>query len=337
MENLTELKNTLIKELGSENKNNQFIIKTANEWIEDAKARPKPKMLFGDLWFENEICILFADTNLGKSILAVQSGVSIAAGSSTCGLKNEVQAQKILYFDFELSDKQFENRYSNDYSEHNQFPSNFIRAEINDEYMCNNIVDFEKEFIKSLEATIIEKDIKIIIIDNLTYLKNETEKAKDALSLMKELKSLKKKHNLSMLILAHTPKRDSSKPLTKNDLSGSKMLINFCDSAFAIGESSSEIGLKYIKQIKQRNTEQRYGADNVILCEIEKINSFLQFSFIDFGNEYEHLKTVEIASKSDRNDLILELHNQGKSNVLIADELNISEGTIRYVLNKLKP
>ena len=203
--------------------------------------------------------------------------------------------------------------------------------------MCNNIVDFEKEFIKSLEATIIEKDIKIIIIDNLTYLKNETEKAKDALSLMKELKALKNKHNLSMLILAHTPKRDSSKPLTKNDLSGSKMLINFCDSAFAIGESASERRLKYIKQIKQRNTEQRYGADNVILCEIEKINSFLQFSFMDFGNEYEHLKTVEIASKSDRNDLILELHNQGKSNVLIADELNISEGTVRYVLNKLKP
>lgn len=336
MENLTELKNILIEELGSENKNKQFIIKPANEWIEDAKTRPKPKMLFGEFWFENEVCILFADTNLGKSILAVQSGVSIAFGRSTCGLKNEVVAQKVLYFDFELSDKQFENRYSNDYSEHYQFPSNFIRAEINDEYTCNNIVDFEKEFIKSLEATIIENDIKVIIIDNLTYLKNETEKAKDALSLMKELKALKNKHNLSMLILAHTPKRDSSKPLTKNDLSGSKMLINFCDSAFTIGESASESKLKYIKQIKHRNTEQRYGAENIILCQIEKINSFLQFSFIDFGNEYEHLKTVEIASKSDRNDLILELHNQGKSNVLIADELTLSEGTVRYVLNKLK-
>lgn len=336
MQNLNEFKETINNELGVSNSNNQFIIKTANEWIEDAKARPIPKMLFGELWFENEVCILFADTNLGKSILAVQAGESIASGKSTCGLKNEVEAQKVLYFDFELSDKQFENRYSNDYSEHYQFPSNFIRAEINDEFMCNNFVDFEKEFIKSLEATIIEKNIKIIIIDNLTYLKNETEKAKDALSLMKELKALKNKHNLSLLILAHTPKRDSSKPLTKNDLSGSKMLINFCDSAFAIGESSGEKGLKYIKQIKQRNTEQRYGTDNVILCEIEKINSFLQFSFMDFGNEYEHLKTVEIANKEDRNDLILQLHNQGKSNVAIAEELDISEGTIRYVLNKLK-
>jgi len=337
MESLNKFKESINNEIGVTNSNNQFIIKPANEWIEDAKARPKPKMLFGELWFENEVCILFADTNLGKSILAVQAGESIASGMSTCGLKNEVEAQKVLYFDFELSDKQFENRYSNEYKEHYQFPSNFIRAEINDEYMCNNIVDFEKEFIKSLETTIIEHNIRVIIIDNLTYLKNETEKAKDALSLMKELKALKNKHNLSMLILAHTPKRDSSKPLTKNDLSGSKMLINFCDSAIAIGESTNERKLKYIKQIKQRNTEQCYGADNVILCEIEKINSFLQFSFMDFGNEYEHLKTVEIANKADRNDLILELHNQGKSNVEIANELGIVEGTVRYVLNKLKP
>ena len=83
MENLTELKNILIEELGSKNKNKQFIIKPANEWIENAKARPKPKMLFGELWFENEVCILFADTNLGKSILAVQAGESITSGKST--------------------------------------------------------------------------------------------------------------------------------------------------------------------------------------------------------------------------------------------------------------
>ena len=336
MKNLSQLKKELKKELNNNNSNNHFIIKSANEWIENAKARPRPKMLFGEFWFENEVCILFADSNLGKSIIAVQIAESIASGKSTCGLNKEIEAQKVLYFDFELSDKQFENRYSNDYSEHYIFPSNFKRAEINDDFTCNNIVDFEKEFITSLENSVTEEGIKIVIIDNLTYLKNETEKAKDALSLMKELKKIKNKHNLSLLILAHTPKRDSSKPLTKNDLSGSKMLINFCDSAFAIGESSSEIGLKYIKQIKQRNTEQFYGSENVILCEIEKTNSFLQFSFLDFGNEYEHLKTVEITTKADRNDLILELHNQGKSNVAIADELNISEGTVRYILNKFK-
>ena len=336
MQNIRALENSIKNELGTTNSKKQFVVKSANDWIDQSKSRPKPKMLFGEFWFENEVCILFADTNLGKSILAVQIAESIASGKSTCGLHLEVPTQKVLYFDFELSDKQFENRYSIDYSNHYIFPSNFIRAEINDDFACNNIDDFEKEFLRSLENEIISDDIKIIIIDNLTYLKNETEKAKDALSLMKELKILKNKHNLSILILAHTPKRDTSKPLTKNDLSGSKMLINFCDSCFAIGESANEVNIKYLKQIKQRNTEQLYGTENVILFTIEKHNSFLQFCFIGFGNELEHLKTIELLDKSNRNDILLKLHQEGKSNVDIAAELNISEGTVRYYLKKLK-
>ena len=29
-----------------------FTVKTASRWIEQAKTRPIPKMLFGELWFE---------------------------------------------------------------------------------------------------------------------------------------------------------------------------------------------------------------------------------------------------------------------------------------------
>lgn len=335
MQNLDQLKDNINTELQPK-ENRQFNIMTANQWIEGSKSRPIPKMLFGEFWYEHEVVILFADSNLGKSILAVQAGISIASGRSTCGLKNEADAQKILYYDLELSDKQFENRYSTDYSEHFNFPANFMRAEINDDFACDNLVDFEKGFIKSLEDTVIKTGVKVIIIDNLTYLKNETEKAKDALSLMKELKILKNKYNLSILILAHTPKRETTKPLTKNDLAGSKMLINFCDSCFAIGESANEQGLKYIKQIKQRNTEQCYGSDNVILCEIEKINSFLQFTFIGFGDEFEHLKTIEVANKKERNQSILKLHNEGKSGVAIGKQFGLTEGAIRKILIKLQ-
>ena len=82
--------------------NGIFTIKTGNEWINQAKTRPIPKMLFGELWYESEICILFADTNLGKSILAVQIGDSISKGEQINGFKLEAQKQPILYFDFEL-------------------------------------------------------------------------------------------------------------------------------------------------------------------------------------------------------------------------------------------
>src|ERR1035437_2282196 len=95
-----------------------FTVKTASRWIEQAKTRPVPQMLFDVLWFEGELCILFADTNLGKSILAVQIGNSISRGQQIHGFKLETPKQPILYFDFELSDKQFENRYSKNFEQH---------------------------------------------------------------------------------------------------------------------------------------------------------------------------------------------------------------------------
>ncbi len=174
-----------------------FKMQTGNHWIEQAKARPIPKMLFGEFWFEGELCILFADTNLGKSILAVQIANSCSEGKQiNKTFKFEAQKQSILYFDFELSDKQFQARYSNNFQQNYIFDTNFLRAEINPDnadYRVNGFESFEKYLYDSFEKSIISSGSKIIIIDNITYLKDETERSKFALPLMKYLQSLKKK------------------------------------------------------------------------------------------------------------------------------------------------
>jgi len=311
-----------------------FTVKTASRWIEQAKTRPVPKMLFGEFWFEGELCILFADTNLGKSILAVQIGNSISRGDGIKGFKLEAVQQTILYFDFELSDKQFEIRYSLNFEQHYNFNDNFIRVEINPDALIPEKQVFEDFLNQSLERTIIETGAKVLIIDNLTYLKNETEKAKDALPLMKHLKALKSKYNLSILALAHTPKRDLSKPITRNDLQGSKMLINFCDSSFSIGESQTDKNIRYLKQIKQRNTEQIYDAENVCICLIDKPSNFLLFEFVSFGNEREHLKQPTEREKENLNEKVIELKQQGRSLREIGTELGISHMKVSRILKE---
>ena len=309
-----------------------FTVKTASRWIEQAKTRPIPQMLFGEFWFEGELCILFADTNLGKSILAVQIGNSISRGEQIRGFKLETPKQPILYFDFELSDKQFENRYSIQFEQHYNFDDNFIRVEINPDATIPEAQTFEDYLNHSLERSITETGAKVLIIDNLTYLKNETEKAKDALPLMKHLKALKNKYGLSILALAHTPKRDLSKSITRNDLQGSKMLINFCDSSFSIGESNTDKSLRYIKQIKQRNTEQIYDAENVCVCQIDKPSNFLLFDFVGFGKEWEHLKQHTEKDKENLNDKVSELKQQGRSLREIGAELGISHMKVSRIL-----
>lgn len=267
-------------------------VKTANKWIEQASRRPIPRMLFSEFWFEQELCILFADTNVGKTILAVQIADSISRGQSIPGFKLETKAQKVIYCDFELNDKQFQSRYSRNYEYPYQFSDNFLRVEINPDADFPEDASFEFALSNAIERVITDTGAKIVIIDNITYLRHENERAKDALPLMKHLKRLKNKYNLSLLVLAHTPKRDLTKPLTRNDLQGSKVLMNFCDSSFAIGESSSDSSFLYIKMIKVRSTEHIYDSYNIMVCQITKPDNFLHFNFLHLDSEYKHLKMV---------------------------------------------
>lgn len=323
---------TLAKLKGSQE---LFTIHTANHWMEQAKQRPIPLMLFDVLFHEGEICILFADTNLGKSILAVQIGNSISTGETIRGFRLEAPKQKVLYFDFELSDKQFEVRYSKDFTQHFKFDDNFMRAEINSEAAFpDSFRTYEDYLNHSFEKAITETGAKVLIIDNLTYLRTDTEKAKDATPLMQHLKALKKKYGLSILILAHTPKRDLSKPLSRNDLSGSKMLINFCDSAFAIGESHTDKRVRYLKQIKERNTEKVYDSENIALCQVTKDYNFLQFELIGFGTERDHLKQLSEKDKHSLAEKARELHKNGKSYRDIGSELGISHTQVARLLKE---
>lgn len=313
-----------------------LIIKPANTWIEDAKKRPIPKMLYSEFWYEGELCILFADTNIGKSILAVQIAHSLSAGISIPGFINECQPLKVLYLDCELSDKQFENRYSDDYHSHFKFHLNFLRAEINsDVNMPKEFKNLEDYLSSTLGESILKNNVNVIVIDNLTFLKSDNEKAKDALILMKLLKQITRKHNCSVLVLAHTPKRDESKPISKNDLAGSKMLMNFCDSSFAIGSSTIDNSYRYLKQIKQRNTEHLYHSNNVVVCKIQKISNFLEFAFLEYGTEKEHLKQPTFNNRDDRDEEMTGLIEEGLSNVKIGEKLGISEGAVRKRRKKL--
>lgn len=316
-----------------------FKVKTANQWIEEASKRPVPKMLFDELLYERELGILFSDTGCGKSILSVQIANSISKGEKIQGFEFEAEKQKVVYFDFELSDKQFEKRYSRNYTDHYKFSNNLLRVELNPlkaDYSEAGFSNIEDYLNFSIEKTIQETKAKILIVDNITYLKNGVEKAKDALPLMKHLNFLKRKFGLSILALAHTPKRDLSRPITINDLQGSKMLANFCDSCFAIGTSHRDSGIRYLKQIKVRSSELKYDMENVIKCQIHQPDNFLRFEYMGWGNENEFLK---LHTDDEKTALIKEVKSwseKGLSQRKIAKEMNISVGAVNKYLKKAK-
>lgn len=312
-----------------------FLVKSANEWLEHEGTRPMPNKLFGEFWYQGELCILFSDTNIGKSILAVQLGNSLTRAEAIAPFTFEGPSQTVLYFDFELSGKQFELRYVDDRKNRYQFDNRLYRAELNPLHdVPDGFEGFEDYICHCIEDTVAKTRATILIIDNITYLRNETEKARNALPLMKQLKTLKSKYGLSILALAHTPKRDASLPITRNDLQGSKMLINFCDSAFSIGECQQDKSMRYLKQIKQRNTEQLYGDDNVILYHIHKPDNYLHYEFMGYGREWEHLKQPTPQQADEATAQVMELKNKGLSLRQIGTQLGISYGKVARLLSK---
>lgn len=298
-----------------------FSSKSANQTIKEASLRPDPAPLWLTLWYEFELCCLFSDSNLGKSIYGVQIATFIAL------------LKRVLYFDFEQSDKQFQLRYTDDKTgELYEFPDNLYRVEIDKEHL--DVMNFEEAIIENIEKLVVDSNAQVIIIDNLTYLCSATEKGDIAGTLMMHLLALKRKYDLSILVLAHTPKRPPTSPITQNDLAGSKKLFNFFDSVFAIGSSAKDSNLRYIKQIKVRYGSYTYDADNVMVCSIDKVGSFLQFVEHGCGEEREHLKEQTQGDKEANVEEVKRLRGEGKSQREIATLTGLSLGCVNKYLKK---
>ncbi|MDB4919747.1 MAG: hypothetical protein JWQ54_1730 [Mucilaginibacter sp.] len=313
-----------------------FIIRSGTDWQLQDDDEPEAGMLLGKLWMQDELCILFADTNVGKSILAVQIADSISRGLPIPGFELTLPAAPVVYFDFELSDQQFRRRYSSAADGKHPFNGNFFRATLNPFSSKQNRFNTYEEFINNeIENALLACKAKVLIIDNITCLRYGTQSAAGALNLMEYLQNIKRRYRISILVLAHTPKRNTTKPLSRNDLQGSKMLINLADSAFAIGESQQTAGLRYLKQIKQRSISEEYGAANICFGAIVKTGPFLHFQFSGQGYESDHLATYNEQYRKNTETRIAQLNKQCLTIRQIAAQLGLASTTVFRIIKRL--
>ena len=255
----------------AEGGNSLFTAMTANDVIQEVKSISNPRQLFGPYWYESEVCCLFADENVGKSILAVQIGDGVA--------KMFQEGETVLYYDFELSKKQFESRYrSEDGDSHHVFNDNFIRVELNSGNIpVERMNEIEDLLIEGIEQNIIQFKSKAIIVDNISWLINLKNSVASVGKLMRKLCTLKKEYGLSILVLAHTNKRNSAKGIEINNMNGSKKMSNFFDAMFTLGKCKVDPSFKYLMQTKVRTGGFTNDKNNVDVCKIEKVGPNLKF------------------------------------------------------------
>ena len=260
-------------------------VRSGNESMEVTAEWQPMKHLFGPLWREEEVAVLFSTPGVGKSALAVQIAESLARGKPIAPFDRflpgcEVPPQRVLYIDFELTLPQFSRRYSTPSADGlrienmYRFSENFFRAE---HYWNGKLIDGYEDFTDMLFTDIERKlnqyEATVLICDNITFLsRSSTANASIAFRLMNRFQELKNRYFMSILVVAHTPKRRAHMPLTERDLQGSIDLLKVADSIFALGPSTLAPDLRYIKQIKSRNGTIEYGSENVIVFRLAKFN-----------------------------------------------------------------
>lgn len=302
---------------------NLLAIKTANQALKDAALLPDPKFLYEPLVVEGELTILFADTGIGKTALSVQIAMHIAV------------YYVLLYVDLELTDKQFEKRYRNEEGKHFTFPDNFYRATYEMLKELPDDITYEDFFINSLKDRIKEFRAEVVVLDNLTKIvSSSTDTAKSTIPIMNALSAMKFEEGITFLILEHNKKVEEWKPISLNDLQGSKMKSNFADSVFTIGRSAFDKSLRYIKQLKVRSGELIYDEENVLLCELSTTEGYLGFNQLGFRQEKELLKQRERSGYDENIEQVLELKSKGYSNVQIGKQLLCSESVVRKWLKR---
>lgn len=279
-----------------------FRVRSMNDALRDAEKEPDMLQLAGPLCHNNELVFVFAPPGVGKSIFAVQMGDAVSRGDSMLScLVNEAWqegAKKVLFFDFELKDKELEKRYSNEYDAKDkyQFADTFLRIDMNPEFDdFPDGVDVSKFIIRKIEDIIKVEKPHFVIIDNITRLAGENiSDPAVAGKIMNRLLKIQLKYACAIVVVAHTTKQyQKVQPLLMGNMGGAAAFANFAQGIIAIGRSASNEDEFYIKQLKGRNGCY-YDEHKVIVMERHrKHDKMLAYQFLRFDKELNLLMTFD--------------------------------------------
>ena len=289
-----------------------FHVSSMNDCVRKGKSLPHLMVLYPNIVLEGDLCIIFGQSGIGKTIFAMHGARDIAA-----------KGKRVLYADFEMTLHQLSLRY-----ESPDFPPTFFLAEMDGYHPADDVL-------KGIEAAAVANLAEVVFIDNITALSQSLDKGADAGSLMASLNALKKKYNWTLIVLNHIPKMFSgAMPLSLSAIQGSAKLNQLIDDAVGLRQSHKDGSLVYVKQCKWRNGEVVLDADNVALYEQAKNGEGnLCFTFRGFDTEAVHLETTSTNEREELKARVKELSSQCMKQQDIAKECGITQSKVSRLLN----
>lgn len=283
--------------------------------------------LAGEFWHEGELAILVGQAGVGKSAMALQIGLGIAMGKTTTpGLDVGTEPQSVLILDHENDERDIRSRLDLNF----QIPADIWRADISPDVALHNL----DGYLTHLEGLILALGTKVIIIDNIAWLtfgSSQQDIHKEAANLMRGLMRLRKKLDVSILVIAHRNKADQGY-LDISSVAGSSNVTRFVPSVFGMAHFPTDETQLYFKQIKfGRGRPAKWTTSSVLVGQLQ-MDQYLKV-VTDASNVVRERDLFKEKADS-KSDMVRELlaSEPSLTDAQIASQLDVS----KQLVNKLR-
>ena len=277
------------------------------------------KRLFGNYIFEGSHIILGAERGSGKSFLATQICLKIAAEERRFLDEPIERFGNCLYLDYELGERLNMERLMSLYASMGKSPSNY---EVYYTFPKGDL----SEHLPWIERKIIELNPVLMVIDNLktAFRGSDLQKNSDTISVMSELNDMVKRNDCALLSIAHTRKHAGREATSSDLISGAGSIPDLADGDFFL-RKTGQAQKRILKRSKSRLCAE------TDLAKIIRMNDDNRWFRVEENNvnEIDYLPIPK--EESDRRQKVedaKQMKANGKSDYEIAQQLGVNRSTV---------
>lgn len=266
------------------------------------------------------VCALAGGSDVGKSTLLRQLGISVVLGDSEfLGFKINATHNKAIYVSTE--DDDFAISYLLN-------KANKVRSSASEAYRGLSFIFDTTDLLNKLEKALSRNKVDLIVVDAFADLYGKSmNEANQVRNFLNQYSQLAIKYQCLIIFLHHTGKRTETLAPSKHNVLGSQGFESKMRLVIELRADYIDPGKRHLCIVKANYLSKEYKSESYVV----RFDENLQFHGTDERCLFEDLKEDNKASQKDE---VLKLKEQGQTQIQIATTLKISQPTVSRILRE---